>query len=181
MRPRSPESRFLIHPFDRVIAIFCAALLFLAANSTALAQQAQSQVMTTTTTEEAPKIPNDQLDSLVAPIALYPDPLLSQTLVASTYPLEIVQLQQWMEKNNNLKGTGLANAVEKQNWDPSIQAMAALPAVVWVSTTIALGVSDGAEAVRVGPGSRPPGRETCVRRASSNGRRRRGSPARYPH
>src|SRR2546430_974184 len=88
MRPRSPESRFLIHPFDRVIAIFCAALLFLAANSTALAQQAQSQVMRTTT-EEAPKIPNDQLDSLVAPIALYPDPLLSQTLVASTYPLEV--------------------------------------------------------------------------------------------
>src|SRR5205807_9264811 len=130
MRPRSPESRFLIHPFDRVIAIFCAALLFLAANSTALAQQAQSQVMTTTTTEEAPKIPNDQLDSLVAPIALYPDPLLSQTLVASTYPLEVVQLQQWLEKNNSLKGTALANAVEKQNWDPSIQAMAALPAVV---------------------------------------------------
>src|SRR2546430_15065955 len=130
MRPRSPESRFLIHPFDRVIAIFCAALLFLAANSTALAQQAQSQVMTTTTTEEAPKIPNDQLDSRVAPIALYPDPLLSQTLVASTYPLEVVQLQQWLEKNNSLKGTALANAVEKQNWDPSIQSMAALPAVV---------------------------------------------------
>ena len=130
MRPRSPESRFLIHPFDRVIAIFCAALLFLAANSTALAQQAQSQVMTTTTTDEAPKIPNDQLDSLVAPIALYPDPLLSQTLVASTYPLEIVQLQQWLEKNNNLKGTALADAVQKQNWDPSIQAMAAFPDVV---------------------------------------------------
>jgi len=130
MRPRSPESRFLIHPFDRVIAIFCAALLFLAANSTALAQQAQSQVMTTTTTEEAPKIPNDQLDSLVAPIALYPDPLLSQTLVASTYPLEIVQLQQWLEKNPNLKDKALADAVEKQNWDPSIQAMAAFPDVV---------------------------------------------------
>src|SRR5438105_12387600 len=130
MRPRSPESRFLIPPFDRVIAIFCAALLFLAANSTALAQQAQSQAMTTTTTDEGPKLPNVQLDSLVAPIALYPDPLLSQTLVASTYPLEIVQLQQWLEKNNNLKGTALADAVQKQNWDPSIQAMAAFPDVV---------------------------------------------------
>ena len=43
---------------------------------------------------DAPKIPNDQLDALVAPIALYPDPLLSQVLVASTYPLELVQLQQ---------------------------------------------------------------------------------------
>ena len=54
----------------------------------------------------APAIPADQLDSLVAPIALYPDPLLSQTLVASTYPLEIVQLQQWLEKNPNSEGQG---------------------------------------------------------------------------
>ena len=80
--------------------------------------------------EQAPKIPNDQLDSLVAPIALYPDPLLSQTLVASTYPLEIVQLQQWMAKNEDLKGKALADAVEKQPWDPSIQSMAIVPDVV---------------------------------------------------
>ena len=80
--------------------------------------------------QEAPKIPNDQLDSLVAPIALYPDPLLSQVLVASTYPLEIVQLQQWLAKNKNLKDKALTDAVMKQDWDPSIQAMAALPDVV---------------------------------------------------
>src|SRR5437773_7649134 len=80
--------------------------------------------------EEAARIPNDQLDSLVAPIALYPDPLLSQTLVASTYPLQIIQLQQWLEKNKNLKDQALADAVKKQDWDPSIQAMAALPDVV---------------------------------------------------
>jgi hypothetical protein len=75
-------------------------------------------------------IPADQLDSLVAPIALYPDPMLSQTLVASTYPLEIIQLQQWLEKNKNLKDQALADAVKRQDWDPSIQAMAALPDVV---------------------------------------------------
>jgi hypothetical protein len=118
--------------FHRVMAI--AGVAFLSAGSTAaLAQQAESQVMTTTTpadTEQAPKLSNDQLDSLVAPIALYPDQLLSQTLVASTYPLEIIQLQQWMEKNKNLKGQALSDAVEKQNWDPSIQAMAAFPDVV---------------------------------------------------
>jgi len=74
--------------------------------------------------------PPDQLDSLVAPIALYPDPMLSQTLVASTYPLEIIQLQQWLGKNKNLKDKALADAVAKQPWDPSIQAMAALPDVV---------------------------------------------------
>ncbi|MCU0245788.1 MAG: DUF3300 domain-containing protein [Bryobacter sp.] len=67
---------------------------------------------------------------MVAPIALYPDPMLSQTLVASTYPLEIIQLQQWLEKNKGLKDQALADAVKKQDWDPSIQAMAALPDVV---------------------------------------------------
>ena len=76
------------------------------------------------------KIPADQLDALVAPIALYPDPLLAQTLAAATYPLEIVQLQQWLQKNPSLKDKALADAVAKQPWDPSIQAMAALPDVV---------------------------------------------------
>jgi len=109
-----------------VIAII--GLAFLSSGFSAFAQQAQSQVMTTT--KEAAKIPSDQLDSLVAPIALYPDQLLSQTLVASTYPLEIIQLQQWLEKNKNLKDKALASAVQKQNWDPSIQAMAAFPDVV---------------------------------------------------
>jgi hypothetical protein len=80
--------------------------------------------------QAAPMIPNDQLDSLVAPIALYPDPLLSQVLVASTYPLEIIQLQQWLEKHKDLKGDALVAAVEKEDWDPSIQAMAALPDAV---------------------------------------------------
>jgi Protein of unknown function (DUF3300) len=80
--------------------------------------------------EPAPKIPNDQLDSLVAPIALYPDPLLAQVLVASTYPLEIMQLQQWLTKNPGLKDKALSDAVIKENWDPSIQSMAALPDVV---------------------------------------------------
>jgi hypothetical protein len=79
---------------------------------------------------QAPQIPSDQLDSLVAPIALYPDPLLAQTLAASTYPLELIQLQQWLAKNSGLKDKALADAVAKQSWDPSIQAMAALPDVV---------------------------------------------------
>ena len=79
---------------------------------------------------QASKIPPDQLDSLVAPIALYPDPLLAQTLAASTYPLEIIQLQQWLAKNPGLKDKALADAVAKQPWDPSVQAMAGLPDVV---------------------------------------------------
>src|SRR4029453_300548 len=124
---KSP-SRKLFHP---VIAIV--GLVFLASESSAFAQQAQSQVMNTTTasdTEEAPKLPSGELDSLVAPIALYPDQLLAQTLAASTYPLEIIQLQQWMDRNKNLQGQALATAVAKQPWDPSIQSLVEFPDVV---------------------------------------------------
>jgi uncharacterized protein DUF3300 len=79
---------------------------------------------------QASKIPPDQLDSLVPPIALYPDPLLAQVVAAPTYPLEIVQLQQWLGSNKNLKDKALFDAVAKQPWDSSVQALAALPDVV---------------------------------------------------
>jgi hypothetical protein len=85
---------------------------------------------TSQSSDQAPKIPPDQLDSLLAPIALYPDALLAQTLAASTYPLEIIQLQQWLARNPGLKDKALADAVAKQPWDPSIQAMAGLPDLV---------------------------------------------------
>src|SRR6266498_4294266 len=127
MKPRTLQSTRRGKLFHAVIAIFFLWLLTQVHSKTP-AQQAESQVMTNTS--PAPKSSNDQLDSLVAPIALYPDQLLSQTLVASTYPLEIIQLQQWLEKNKNLKDKALASAVQKQNWDPSIQAMAAFPDVV---------------------------------------------------
>jgi hypothetical protein len=80
--------------------------------------------------DQATKTPADQLDSLVAPIALYPDTLLAQALVASTYPLELIQLQQWLARNPGLKDQALADAVAKQPWDPSIQALAGVPDVV---------------------------------------------------
>jgi hypothetical protein len=78
----------------------------------------------------AAPIPPDQLDSLVAPIALYPDPLLAQVLAASTYPVEIIQLQQWLAKNPGLKDQALEDAVSKQPWDPSVQGLAGLPDVI---------------------------------------------------
>src|SRR5438132_2779359 len=113
----------------RVIAVL--GLAFLSSGSYAFAQQAQSQVMTTTTNEqETTKLPPEELDSLVAPIALYPDPLLAQTLAASTYPIEIIQLQQWMDRNKNLQGKALADAVAKQPWDPSVQSLVEFPDVV---------------------------------------------------
>jgi hypothetical protein len=131
MKPRTLQSTFRRKLFQGVIAVLFIGLLSPVC-SVALAQQAQSQEMTTTApdTEQAPKLPNDQLDSLVAPIALYPDPLLAQTLAASTYPLEIIQLQQWMDRNKNLQGKALADAVAKQPWDPSIQGLVEFPDVV---------------------------------------------------
>src|SRR5689334_24909618 len=91
-------------------------------------QQAATPVSTSQT--QSAKIPADQLDSLVAPIALYPDPLLAQVLAASTYPLEIVQLQQWLENHKDLKDKPLADAVAQESWDASIQALAGLPDLV---------------------------------------------------
>src|ERR1035441_2503247 len=72
----------------------------------------------------------EQLDTLVAPIALYPDALLSQVLVASTYPLEVVEAQQWLQRNGSLRGQQLTEAARQQNWDASVQAMVAFPDVL---------------------------------------------------
>ncbi len=78
----------------------------------------------------APALTPDQLDTLVAPIALYPDPLLSQILVASTYPLEVVEASQWLSQNKALKGQALIDAAKQQNWDPSVQGLVAFPQVI---------------------------------------------------
>jgi hypothetical protein len=72
----------------------------------------------------------DQLNDLVAPIALYPDPLLSQVLVAATYPLEVVQAYQWLQRNPGLRGPDLTAAAQQQNWDASIQALVVFPDVL---------------------------------------------------
>jgi hypothetical protein len=71
-----------------------------------------------------------QLDNLVAPLALYPDPLLSQVLVAATYPLEVVEANQWLQQNRSLTGTALMDAAKQQNWDASVQALVAFPDVL---------------------------------------------------
>jgi Protein of unknown function (DUF3300) len=72
----------------------------------------------------------EQLNDLVAPIALYPDPLLSQVLVAATYPLEVVQAFQWLQRTPGLTGPDLTSAAAGQNWDPSIQALVVFPDVL---------------------------------------------------
>jgi Protein of unknown function (DUF3300) len=122
MTPSRFSQVSLLQAARKCAALLCVtALLFGDGALVSRAQEAQPAAAT---------LPADELDSLVAPIALYPDPLLSQVLVASTYPLEVVQLQQWLGQHKDLKDKALADAVAKQNWDPSIQALAALPDVV---------------------------------------------------
>jgi len=112
------------------VAVLCSVLL-LPMNVVPVAQTQQQPAAAASDQQQPPvKIPPDQLESLVAPIALYPDPMLAQVLAASTYPLEIVQLQQWLEKNKTLKDKALADAVGKQPWDPSVQGLAAMPDLV---------------------------------------------------
>src|SRR6201997_3377586 len=111
-----------------VVAVLCAITVL--PGDRFIIPLAVTQTTASSSGTAAAKIPPDQLDSLVAPIALYPDPLLAQTLAASTYTLEIIQLQQWLQKNKGLKDKALADAVAKEPWDPSIQALAGLPDVV---------------------------------------------------
>ena len=92
-------------------------------------EQQLAPVPTPTQPAEKPLSPQ-QLEDLVAPIALYPDTLLSQLLVASTYPLEVVEAEQWLQLNGKFKGKKLMNEAKHQNWDPSIQALVVFPAVL---------------------------------------------------
>src|SRR6195256_1142595 len=72
----------------------------------------------------------EQLEALVAPIALYPDELLANVLAASTYPLEVVQADRWVKGNKSLKGDAQKAAVDKQAWDDSVKALTSTPDVI---------------------------------------------------
>src|SRR3989442_9234544 len=73
---------------------------------------------------------SEQLQQLVAPIALYPDSLIAQTLPAATYPQEVVEAEKWIEQHKDLSGDKLAQEVDKQAWDPSVKALTQFPAVL---------------------------------------------------
>ena len=79
---------------------------------------------------EVPLLTPQQLDDQVAPIALYPDPLVAQVLAAATYPLEIVEANRWLQANPGLKGTALTDAAQNHSWDPSVQALVVFPSVL---------------------------------------------------
>jgi len=109
--------------YRQALSVVCAALL-LASVPLLVAQPAPPSPT------PAQALMPDQLDNLIAPIALYPDALLSQVLVAATYPLEVVEAAQWLQQNPNLRGQQLVDAARQQNWDASIQALVVFPDVV---------------------------------------------------
>lgn len=104
-----------------LILSWCVAL------STAPAMFAQTnQPVTSQVARQTP----EQLDQLVAPIALYPDSLVAQILAASTYPDQVVEADRWLQSHPDLKGEELGKEVDKQPWDPSVKALAAFPSVL---------------------------------------------------
>src|SRR5713101_783876 len=104
----------------RAIAVGAALVALWSAASPASAQdQQQPQILS-----------GQQLQQLVAPVALYPDPLLAQILTASTYPLEVVIAARWSKDNPDLKGQDLENAMQQQPWDPSVKGLTAVPQVL---------------------------------------------------
>src|ERR1051326_7643100 len=114
-------------PSRNVGIILCAVILPFA---TAVAQQPTEPLPGPADEATAPLLSPQQLDDLVAPVALYPDPLLGQVLAASTYPVEITEAEQWLQQNSTLQGTQLMDAARQQNWDPSVQALVAFPDAV---------------------------------------------------
>src|SRR5436853_551507 len=78
----------------------------------------------------APALKPEEIEQVVAGIALYPDSLIAQILMASTYPLEVVQAERWAKANASLKDTALADALNKQTWDASVKSLVNFPQVL---------------------------------------------------
>jgi hypothetical protein len=120
--------RYLMGPwFRRLISLAC--VFFMAGLGTVALAQGPAAAPPAGQ-GQATALPPQQLENLVAPIALYPDPLLGQVLAASTYPVELVEAQQWLQSNGNLRGQQLMDAARQQSWDASVQALVAMPDVL---------------------------------------------------
>ena len=77
-----------------------------------------------------PPFKKEELEAILAPIALYPDALLAQIFMASTYPLEVVEAARWSKEHPEVKGDAVAGAVQSQTWDPSVKSLCAFPTVL---------------------------------------------------
>jgi hypothetical protein len=82
-------------------------------------------------TEQTDRFKKEELTQMLAPIALYPDSLIAQILMASTYPLEIVEAERWLGQNKELKGDALDEALKDKTWDPSVKSLCHFPDVLF--------------------------------------------------
>jgi uncharacterized membrane protein YgcG len=110
------------------MALFLSLCLLLMVVQDGFAYQADSSI--SPSPPQAAQQSPEQLQQLVAPIALYPDALIAQILAAATYPEQIVEAERWMEKHQNLAGKKLAKEVNKESWDPGVKALTQFPAVL---------------------------------------------------
>jgi hypothetical protein len=114
----------------RCVSVLLALTIMAAASLPVAAQQpAPTQAPPPSQTDQTLLKP-EQLEALVAPIALYPDALLANMLAAATYPLEVVEADRWIKENKTLKGDALKTAVDKKGWDDSVKALTATPSVL---------------------------------------------------
>jgi Protein of unknown function (DUF3300) len=95
-----------------------------------VAAQTNPQSSSTVAAPTVAPLTTDQLDSLVAPIALYPDALVAQVLAAACYADEVAFADDWLGQNQNLQGSALTQAVDQQSWDPSVKALTQFPSVL---------------------------------------------------
>src|SRR6266851_617088 len=114
--------------FQQRMALFLSWCLFLVGAREGFAFQTDTSI--SQPPPQAAQQSPEQLQQLVAPIALYPDALIAQILSAATYPDQVAEAGKWMEQHKDLKGDSLAKEVDKQSWDPSVKALAQFPAVL---------------------------------------------------
>jgi hypothetical protein len=110
--------------------VVCATLMIAGAPTELLQAQSASQPTSASTPPAVAPLTSSQLDTLVAPIALYPDALVAQVLAAASYADEVAFADLWLGQNQNLQGAALTQAVDQQSWDPSVKALTQFPSVL---------------------------------------------------
>jgi hypothetical protein len=112
------------------LGVRLAAILFIFSSATVAQESQASQQSSSTYQGQGEQASSDDLQGLVAPIALYPDALVAQILSAATYPDQVAVAEYWLQQNKSLTGSALAQAVDKQTWDPSVKALTQFPSVL---------------------------------------------------
>jgi hypothetical protein len=117
-----------MNPLKQTLCVFLSCCVVLVTCPGGLAYAADDTISSTPVTSAQPS--KKELQQLVAPIALYPDSLVAQILAASTYPDQVVEADRWLQAHPDLKGDQLAQAVDQQNWDPSVKALTEFSSVL---------------------------------------------------